>query len=346
MQIRKYTTLRFIVVACLAIVVGAMWWVNRPSEHTKRPPLRKLRVAHLVALDMAPHFVAKEAGYFEEVGLDVELAFFGVHENNAALAARQVDMSITPFTLPYLALNEGVPMRAVAGAGGWGIVQVVIQGDYNVHSLEELAAYVRSHPDEKIKVGALKGDNIDLIVTDAVRQVGLTRQDFEMVLVKHILDLVELFKKKEIGILSHIKPYTTDLIVNHGAQLLTDDAAVWNINTPNCVIAVLDDLLTHEPHVVEAYLKAVRKAASLLNTAPEKAIGYLKNATYPHYFKVGYDVVLEALQSQPTPITFTPSIDAVNAVMFEMVQEHYIDAYIPARKVFRLGLIRQLESAS
>jgi hypothetical protein len=53
---------------------------------------------------------------------------------------------------------------------------------------------------------------------------------------------------------------------------------------------------------------------------------------------------VEAFRSQPAPITFTPNTTAVNAVMFEMLGLNYIDEYIPGRKLFRLEIIKQLES--
>ena len=331
-------------IAFIAIAAGLVMWYGPYAPESDRGELRKLRVGHLIALDMAPHFVAKEAGYFEEMGLDVELSSFGPYQNDKDLAAGKLDISITPFTLPYIALQKGVPIRVVASAGGWGVMQVVIQGNYNVNNMEELAQYVKSHPGKKLRVGTLRGDTIDLILLDAFRKVGLSYDDVEMVFIDNIFKLVDAFKEKEIVILSHIKPYTTDLIKNYGAKFLSDNAMTWNVNTPNCVIAVLENLVVNEPQTIEAYLMAVKKGAALINENPEKAVALLKDAAYPNYFKVGYDVVLEGFKSQPAPITFTPNIAAVNAVMFNMHQEKYIDKYIPGRKVFRLNIIKNLES--
>jgi ABC-type nitrate/sulfonate/bicarbonate transport system substrate-binding protein len=45
-----------------------------------------VKIGHLVALDMAPMFVAKEAGFFKEEGIDVETIFFpNPGDNNAAI---------------------------------------------------------------------------------------------------------------------------------------------------------------------------------------------------------------------------------------------------------------------
>ncbi|HWN71167.1 MAG TPA: ABC transporter substrate-binding protein [Haliangium sp.] len=327
------------------LVAGALaalgWRVRGPGPRT----LRKVTVGHLVSLDHAPLFVAKEAGYFEEQGLDVELRFFvDIFANNDALAAGEIDFSSNPFTMPYLALQKGVPIRTISSSGGWGVMQVVIQGEYGVSTMRELAAHVRRHPDEKIKVGSFKSDTLDLILLNAFQAEGLTYDDFEMVWYRDLLEMWEAFKRKEVGILSHIKPYTTDLVVNHGARFLTDNATVWNMQTPNCVISVLEPLLENEPEVVQGFLRALIQAAGLINEKPEEAVALLARSDYPHYFQVEDDVVVEALRRQPASITFTPNITAVNAVMFEMVGLSYIEDYIPGRKLFRLDVIKQLES--
>lgn len=334
-----------IAVAGTVLVAGAVTALVLFGQSSGAKQPRKITAGHLVSLDHAPLFVAKEAGYFEEEGLDVELRFFvDIFANNDALAAGEIDFSTNPFTIPYVALQKGVPIRTVSSAGGWGVMQVVIQGTYGVSTLKELAAYVRAHPDDRIKVGSFKADTLDLILLEAFQSEGLTYDDFEVVWYRDLLEMAEAFKNKDIGILSHIKPYTTDLIVHHGAKLLTDNATLWNMNTPNCVVSVLDELLTREPEVVRGYLRALIKAAALINARPEDAAALLAKSSYPHYFKVGDEVLVEAFRSQPSPITFTPNITAVNSVMFEMVGLNYIDDYIPGRKLFRLDIIKQLES--
>lgn len=334
-----------IAVAGTVLVAGAVTALVLFGQSSGARQPRKIKAGHLVSLDQAPLFVAKEAGYFEEEGLDVELRFFvDIFANNDALAAGEIDFSTNPFTIPYVALQKGVPIRTVSSAGGWGVMQVVIQGTYGVSTLKELAAYVRAHPDDRIKVGSFKADTLDLILLGAFQSEGLTYDDFEVIWYRDLLEMAEAFKKKDVGILSHIKPYTTDLIVHHGAKLLTDNATVWNMNTPNCVVSVLDELLTEEPEVVRGYLRALIKAAALINARPEEAAALLGKSSYPHYFKVGDEVLVEAFRSQPSPITFTPNITAVNSVMFEMVGLSYIDDYIPGRKLFRLDIIKQLES--
>ncbi|MDB4982616.1 MAG: ABC-type nitrate/sulfonate/bicarbonate transport system, substrate-binding protein, partial [Myxococcales bacterium] len=85
--------------ACLRAGVVAALIACAAGGATAHAEMTKIKVGHLVALDMAPLFVAKEAHYFEKYGLEVEPVFFAnPGDNNAALAGGAIDLSINPFT--------------------------------------------------------------------------------------------------------------------------------------------------------------------------------------------------------------------------------------------------------
>lgn len=154
-----------------------------------------LRAGHLVALDMAPLFIAKENGYFEEHGLDLETVFFSnPGDNNAALAGGSIQFSTNPFTLPYFGENSGVPMRIISSAGGLGIIQVVAQGDLNVSTPDELAAYIEANPDQKLKMGVLQGDTLEMIVFKMLDDRGIGYDQVEMIWFNDLLAMVQSFK--------------------------------------------------------------------------------------------------------------------------------------------------------
>ena len=125
--------------AVVALLAFTLWGVG--ESHA----LTKVKAGHLVALDMAPLFLAKEGGCFEKFGLDVETVFFAnPGDNNAALAGGEIDFSTNPFTLPFFAANAGMPIRTIAAAGGWGIMQVIADSKLRIKSVKELKAYILS----------------------------------------------------------------------------------------------------------------------------------------------------------------------------------------------------------
>lgn len=303
-----------------------------------------VKAGHLVALDMAPLFVGVESGCFEENGLAVETVFFtNPGDNNAALTGGGVDFSTNPFTLPFFAASSGVPIKTISAAGGWGVMQIIADSEYNLQSMEDLAKYVAQNPDQKLRIATLRGDTLELILLDAFEKQGLEADDFEIVYFDDLLAMVDAFRLGEVDLLSHIKPYTTQFVADGEATVITDNAKIWSPTTPNTVVSVLEKTLKEKPEVVEAYLKGLQCAAEILNENPEEAISLLENG---NYYRVENSVLLEAFKSQPSPITFTPDIEAVQNVVDKMVQLNYIKADVPAKNIFNLDIVKSLESES
>jgi ABC-type nitrate/sulfonate/bicarbonate transport system substrate-binding protein len=323
----------------LSVIVLAAMAFSRDAAAAKT----KIKVGHLVALDMAPLFVAKEAGFFDKYNLDVQPVFFAnPGDNNAALAGGAIDLSINPFTLPFFAANSHVPIRVVASAGGWGVMQVVADGSLGIHTFAEMASYVKKNPNKKLRIGTLQGDTLELILTRSFAQNGMSVNDVNMVYFNDLLAMVDAFRTGQVNVLSHIKPYTTDLVVNKGAVVITDNAAVWSPTTPNCVLSTLEKTLKERPGVVEGYLRAVSDAAALINSDPRQAVALLQKGTY---YRVAPNVLQKAFESAPAPITFVPDVNAVQSVVTDLTRLGYIKGTIAARDIFRLDMIEMLERA-
>ena len=280
-----------------------------------------IKVGHLVALDMAPLFIAKEAGFFKEEGLDVETVFFSnPGDNNAALAGGSIQFSTNPFTLPFFGENSGIPMRIISSAGGSGVIQVIIQKQYNVKGMDSLAAWVKNNKGKKLKVASLKGDTLDMILFRSFKKVGLTYDDFEMVWFNDLLAMVQAFETKQVDILSHIQPYTTRMQVEMGAQLLTDNNETWGDGTPNCTVNVMEGFINQYPKTVEAYLKAIYKGFEMIVNDPEKATELVVKG---NYYRVSPEVLLSAFKNQKK-VQLMPNKEGVMMAIHDMVKQNYI----------------------
>jgi ABC-type nitrate/sulfonate/bicarbonate transport system substrate-binding protein len=314
------------IVIVLLVIVGAVFF-SKSKDSSQDINERvgfysgTIKVGHLVALDMAPMFIAKEAGYFKDEGLDVETIFFSnPGDNNAALSGGSIQLSINPFTLAYLGQNSGVPMRIIANAGGNGIMQVVIQGEYNVNSIDDLVTYVKNNPNKKLKVGTLRGDTLDMILYKAFKDKGLSYDNFEMIWFDDLLAMVQSFKTNDIAILSHIQPYTTDLQMNYGAKLLTDNATVWGKGTPNTTLIALEDFAKKYPETVKSFLRAENRAIDLIKSNPEKAEQILAGK---NYYKTPDNVLLAAFKTQ-SEATLYPNVEGMMTAINDMVAQGYI----------------------
>lgn len=332
-------SLRRTLTVAAGLMAGLVWAIGPGAQAAT-----KVKAGHLVALDMAPLFLAKEAGCFSKNGLEVETVFFAnPGDNNAALAGGAIDFSTNPFTLPFFAANSGVPIRTIAAAGGWGIMQVIADGKLKLNSIADLKAHT-SKGGKKLRFASLQGDTLELILTRVFKQNGIPETAVEMVNFDDLLAMVDAFRSGQVDVLSHIKPYTTDFVVNSGATVITDNAAVWSPNTPNTVVSVLEKTLSERPQVVEAYLKGLLCAAEIINKEPEKATKLL-SAPGTSYYRVAPAVIERAFKTASQPVSFVPDIAAIQSVVDDLTALGYIKGTVKAADIFRLDTIKKLEAA-
>ncbi len=302
--------------------------------------LVKVTAGHLIALDMAPLFVGVESGCFKEQGLEVDTRFFAnPGDNNAALAGGAIDFSTNPFTLPFFAANSGVPIKVISAAGGWGVMEVIADGELGLNSMEALAEHVKAGK-PKLTAAVLQGDTLELILVTELAKRGLEPDAIEFVYFDDLLAMVEAYRSGNVDILSHIKPYTSEMVASRGATVLTNNASTWSTNTPNTVVSVLEETLTERPQVVEGYLKGLICAADIINNEPEKAVDLLEKG---NYFRVSSDVLTGAFASAPEPISFVPDVAAVQQVVDDLVKMQYVRPGVSAESIFEIDLIKSLE---
>lgn len=302
--------------------------------------LTSVTVGHLVALDMAPLFVAVESGCFEKQGLAVDTRFFAnPGDNNAALAGGSLDFNINPFTLPFFAANSGVPIRVLSAAGGWGVMEVIAQSKFELNSMNDLKKHVESE-DKKLSVAVLQGDTLELIMVTELERVGLSTDDVEFVYFDDLLAMVEAFRSGGVDMLSHIKPYTSEMVGARGATIITNNAEAWGEKAPNTVVSSLQSTLENKPEMVESFLKGLRCGGNMINDDVDQALEVLRDG---NYFRVSDSVLKHAFTSAPQPISFSPDIDAVQFVVDELSKMGYIKGETTAEDIFRTDMIESIE---
>lgn len=330
---------------CMAKVIGCLSGLSLvvlASLVSSSPAaaLTNVKAGHLISLDMAPLFVGKESGCFEKAGLDVETVFFAnPGDNNAALAGGSIDFSTNPFTLPFFAANSGVPIRVIAGAGGWGVIEVIAQKKAGLQSLDDIKSRAASGK-PKLKIATLQGDTLELILTRSFAKAGIDTSTVDLVYFNDLLGMVEAFRSGQVDILSHIKPYTTEMQIEKGAVRLTTDAETWTMLSPNTVVSVLDQTLKNRPQIVRAYLEGLICAADIINNDPEKAVTLLTKGSY---FRVKPDVLLQSFKSAPVPVSFVPDIASVQSVVDDLTKLGYVKGTTRASDIFRLDTIKSIQ---
>ena len=87
-----------------------------------------IRAGSILALGTAAPFVSQELGYFEEAGLEVEIAEFA--DGSAlmeAFASGELDIAMVGIGPAATWFNKGVDLKVVAGSNGGGHVLMTRQ---------------------------------------------------------------------------------------------------------------------------------------------------------------------------------------------------------------------------
>jgi ABC-type nitrate/sulfonate/bicarbonate transport system substrate-binding protein len=244
-----------------------------------------------------------------------------------------------PLHASILCREQRRPDQGVSGAGGWGIIEVIAQKKVGLKSIADLKSYAASGK-PKLKIATLQGDTLELILTRSFAMAGIDTSSVELVYFNDLLAMVEAFRSGQVDILSHIKPYTTEMEVEKGAALLTTDAETWTKFSPNTVVSVLDKTLKDRPEIVKAYLEGLICAADIINKDPDKAVSLL---TKGNYFRVKPEVLMQAFKSAPAPVSFIPDVESIQSVVDDLTTLGYVKGTTKASDIFRLETIKSLQ---
>lgn len=328
----KLSNFSVAVCSATALLMAQSAWANSD--------LTRVTVGHLIALDMAPLFVATESTCFNDQGLDVDTRFFAnPGDNNAALSGGSLDFNINPFTLPFFAANSGVPIRVLSAAGGWGVMEVIAQEGLDLNSMDDLKEHVESGG-EPLRAAVLQGDTLELIMVTELERVGLPADAVDFVYFDDLLAMVEAFRGGNVQILSHIKPYTSEMVAERGATVMSTNASAWASRAPNTVISTLESTLADDPEMVESFMRGMQCGAEIINNDLDTALDYLEGG---NYFRVSEDVLREAFTNAPEPITFMPDVESVQFVVDSLASMGYISDQTTANDIFRTDIIESLE---
>jgi len=227
----------------------------------------KIKVGVTSLLTHAPLYIAQEAGYYEEQGLDVELVSFGARggtEILAALIQSQIDVAAT-------AVSSGM----INGIGeGGGIKIVADKGFYPSGApCSDAAVMART---ELLESGALEdpdslrglttrgggGATIsELMISTLLAEHGLTLADMKLIDMDFATSL-EAFKTDSLDIAVMGEPWITRARLAGAAEVWAGGGELLP-NYSSGVLAFSPDMLARDPDVgirfMTAYLQGVRK---------------------------------------------------------------------------------------
>jgi NitT/TauT family transport system substrate-binding protein len=226
--------------------------------------LVSLKVGHLPVTGHAKFFIAKEEGFFQAEGLDVELVEFANSADGlAALRAGKLDLGAFGTTAPLVHIAKGADIRIIGGVMG---------EDAAIFTTAENANTIKSITDLKgRKVATIRLATGDAVFRGALDEAGLNW--------KTDVQIFEL--KSPPAVLEAVKSGQVDAGVTWGPHDVTAEAQGLKVvirsrslqpGHPCCRLTINARDLQERPEVWERFIRAFLRAEKFANDNHERTL--------------------------------------------------------------------------
>ncbi|HUJ70107.1 MAG TPA: ABC transporter substrate-binding protein [Syntrophorhabdales bacterium] len=228
------------------------------------PPAGTLKFGVLPVIQALPLFVASEAGFFKNEGLDVELTTFNsALEKDVAFTSGQISGYFGDLQTCIVLNGNGAPIKIVAEvynatAKGRRTFALLVSPKFASKGLKDASS---------AGVAVSSNTILDYLTTKflASRGIGLDRT--HMVEMKNIPIRMQMLLGGQVPAAVLPEPLAT-LAESKGARVLADDAGTGLSST---VLAFNETFLNASPERARAFLRAVDRASAFITARPDDA---------------------------------------------------------------------------
>jgi len=222
-----------------------------------------LRMALLPILDVLPFHVADQNGYFDKVGVKVELIpVKSAQERDSLTETGQIDGMLTDLISPVLFNQDKARVKIVRTA------RKVYPDAPMFRILAKPGSTIRSPADlVGVQIGISQNTVIEYITDRMLEHAGLTPDQIAIQEVSAIPVRFELLVKGEIPAACLPDPLASGAIAA-GAVPVVDDTSIPELS--QSVVAFTVEALQTKPDAVRKFLQAWEMAVQELNAHPEK----------------------------------------------------------------------------
>ena len=224
-----------------------------------------IRFAHQKNLFMAPVFVAREKGWFDDA-LGKAGYKMQVHEINVgpavaeAMAADQIDVGQLGLAVIVTAAGRGLPAKIVVNTGIAG-EGVVVRSDSEITKLADLRGKMVAIP--------AKGNMQDFIVRRGLEEAGLDPSKDVRFIEVPAPDQKQALYRKEVDAITLWEPLVTDAVLGGGRLLASgQDIFPGHENDSICATA---RAISDDPKGVRAIVQTIVSAQQWVMDNPEEA---------------------------------------------------------------------------
>ena len=156
--------------------------------------------------------------------------------------------------------------------GGSGLKGIAILAQPSVEKIADLAGR---------PVGTFRGDPLEVLLYDALRDAGLAFDDLEIVYLDDFAEALRAFEEERLAAITLAEPHATRLR-SLGAVELSDGTELWGDPFPDTVLVAKASFLDREPRAVAACLRGMLRAEALIKADPKGVLDHAERH-YPGY---------------------------------------------------------------
>ena len=260
----KNTRLTMLAVLALAVslVAGCGGEDATPSLGQSSSQAETLRIALIPVIDILPAHVAEQNGYFDQVGVDVELIpVKSAQERDTLMQTGQVDGMLTDLLSPVLFNQNEAQISVVRTARkvypDSPLFSILARPGSAVTAPQDLAG---------VEIATAQNTVIAYITDRMLEAAGLTPEQIASQEVSAIPVRFELLINGGIPAATLPDPLASGAVAA-GAVLVVDDTSVPNLSQSILTFSV--ESLRSQPEAVRRFLVAWEMAVSELNSNPE-----------------------------------------------------------------------------
>lgn len=218
----------------------------------------KMTVGVLPAESAIPIILAKEEGFFEDEGLDVDVkAFSAPTDRNVAIQAKQLDATISDVMTEATFMQNGIDMQITSG----------ILEDFKVIASPQSGITEMSGLAGK-KVTLVKNFILEYIMDKFAEKEGFK---YDVVEIPSFSARTEAIMNGSVDGAVYTEPQTSQLAAQGAKVLGSSKDEGWN----GGAIQFMSSVIKERPQDIAAFYKAYDKAIDYMNATPAEKYGDL-----------------------------------------------------------------------
>lgn len=221
------------------------------KEEPKTEELTSLRVGVMGSIDVVPIAIAKENGYFEDLGIDLDLQIFtAAKDRDAALQAGELDGVLCDDVAISIYQNSGIDMKITGTTTGyWSLVAGKDSGIENISDIEGKSIAISERT------------MIEYLAYYLANENNVDPNNVEKVAIPAMPARLEALKNNQVSAAILPAPFNDTAIADGGKEITT----IYNDDINISVTAFLQSVIDEKADAIKNFYKAYDMAVEELN---------------------------------------------------------------------------------